>query len=255
MFSGDEETYQKTAEDLVKNHKDFVDAEYALNSDGGGGRLDDKTGAPISYALQTAEKSYADFELTTRNPGGHSSQPRQDNAIYELADVLKRIQAYQFPVMYNDTTIGCFKIAGQETGPLRTRAPFHEHPGDAAAEPCAALQLCRHDAHDLRRDLLRGGHAQNALPQSATVTSIAASSPGSHQTISDTLQRSQETRRRSRRWAIPSRAPSPLRKDIVDAVTRAVRAASGATDHPDPVIRRERCDLVQSVRHPHLRRR
>src|SRR5262249_31323399 len=97
VFTGDEETYQKTAEDLVKNHRDAVDAEYALNADGGGGRLDDKTGAPISYGLQTAEKAYADFELTTRNPGGHSSQPRPDNAIYDLADVVKRIQAYQFP--------------------------------------------------------------------------------------------------------------------------------------------------------------
>ena len=101
VFTGDEETTQETTQDLVKNHRDLVDAEFGLNSDGGGGSLDEKTGAPRQYNLQTAEKAYADFELTTHNPGGHSSLPRADNAIYDLADVLKRVQAYAFPVMSN----------------------------------------------------------------------------------------------------------------------------------------------------------
>ena len=58
---------------VANKHRALIDAEYALNSDGGGGTLDDDTGKPLFFGLQTAEKTYADFTLTTRNPGGHSS--------------------------------------------------------------------------------------------------------------------------------------------------------------------------------------
>jgi acetylornithine deacetylase/succinyl-diaminopimelate desuccinylase-like protein len=75
VFSGDEETTQQTAADLAKNHRALIDAEFALNSDSGRGVLDEHDGHPLFYALQTAEKSYASFELTVRNPGGHSSRP------------------------------------------------------------------------------------------------------------------------------------------------------------------------------------
>ena len=101
VFTGDEETTQLTAMDLAKNHRQLIDAEFALNSDGGGGQLDEQTGKPLSYALQTAEKTYESFELTVRNPGGHSSLPRADNAIYDLAAVLRRLQGYRFPVLSN----------------------------------------------------------------------------------------------------------------------------------------------------------
>jgi acetylornithine deacetylase/succinyl-diaminopimelate desuccinylase-like protein len=74
-FSGDEETDGNTAQDTVKNHRELVDAEFALNADGGGGNLDEEDGSAISYSLQTSEKTYASFELTTHNPGGHSSAP------------------------------------------------------------------------------------------------------------------------------------------------------------------------------------
>ena len=85
-FSGDEETAQATtAQHRARNTGQLVDAEFALNSDGGGGTLDDDTGKPLYYSLQTAEKTYADFTVTARNPGGHSSAPRDDNAIYDLA--------------------------------------------------------------------------------------------------------------------------------------------------------------------------
>ena len=91
-FSGDEETAQATARDLVTKHRDLVDAEYALNADGGGGVLSEDTGKPLLFYVQGAEKSSAEFLLTTHNPGGHSSMPRADNAIYELADALKAVQ-------------------------------------------------------------------------------------------------------------------------------------------------------------------
>ena len=91
VFTGDEETTARTAQELVTNHRALIDAEYALNSDGWGGRIDEQTGAASHYNLQGAEKSYASFELATRNPGGHSSEPRPDNAIYELADALQAL--------------------------------------------------------------------------------------------------------------------------------------------------------------------
>src|SRR5688572_29312776 len=98
-FSGDEETDGFTAQDTLKNHRGLVDAEFALNSDGGGGTLGED-GRELSYSLQTAEKTYASFELGTRNPGGHSSAPRAYNAIYELADALRALREHRFPVMW-----------------------------------------------------------------------------------------------------------------------------------------------------------
>ncbi len=134
-FSGDEETAQATARDLVTTHRDLVDAEFALNGDGGGGVLSEGTAKPLIFYVQGAEKSSAQFLLTTRNPGGHSSQPRPDNAIYELADALKAVQRYQFPVKWNEWTLGDLKAASLVTkGPLgEAMARFAADPGNAAA--------------------------------------------------------------------------------------------------------------------------
>ena len=118
-FSGDEETAQATARDLVTAHRDLVDAEFALNGDGGGGVLAEGTAKPLIFYVQGAEKSSAQFSLTTHNPGGHSSQPRPDNAIYELADALEAVRHYEFAVQWNEWTVGDFKAASRVTpGPL-----------------------------------------------------------------------------------------------------------------------------------------
>src|SRR3984885_6686477 len=118
-FSGDEETEQATARDLVTEHRDLVDAEFALNGDGGGGVLSEGSAKPLIFYVQGAEKSSAEFLLTTHNPGGHSSAPRPDNAIYELADALKALQHYEFPVKWNEWTLGDFKAASLvNPGPL-----------------------------------------------------------------------------------------------------------------------------------------
>jgi acetylornithine deacetylase/succinyl-diaminopimelate desuccinylase-like protein len=114
VFSGDEETEMATIQDLANNHRDLIDAEYALNSDGGGGTLGED-GKALYYNVQTAEKTYASFELTVRNPGGHSSLPRADNAIYALADAIKALQAHRFPTQWNDTTLAYFAAAGKMT--------------------------------------------------------------------------------------------------------------------------------------------
>src|SRR5208283_1714905 len=135
-FSGDEETEQATARDLVSTHRDLVDAEFALN--GGGGVLSEDTGKPQLFYVQGAEKSSAKFLVTTHNAGGHSSMPRADNAIYELADALKAVQHTEFPVMWNDWTLGDFKAAGAVTpgalGAAMTRFAANPHDAAAAAE-------------------------------------------------------------------------------------------------------------------------
>src|SRR5687768_2602863 len=93
VLSGDEETTQDTTAKLAEELKG---AELLLNSDAGGARLDDD-GKPAVYAMQAAEKTYMDFEVTFTNPGGHSSRPGPTNAIYDLARAIDRIAAFRFP--------------------------------------------------------------------------------------------------------------------------------------------------------------
>lgn len=122
-FSGDEETGMLSARDLVTTHRALTDAEFALNDDGGGGKLDE-AGKPVAYFVQTAEKTYATFELTVANPGGHSSTPRTDNAIFDLAHVLARLEAYRFPVVVNDATRAYLReMGGSRRAPKARRWP------------------------------------------------------------------------------------------------------------------------------------
>ncbi|HET6551946.1 MAG TPA: M20/M25/M40 family metallo-hydrolase [Dyella sp.] len=246
VYTGDEETTQDTMEDLVKNHRDLVDVEYALNTDAGGGELSE-SGKPLVFGFQTAEKAYASFELTTHNPGGHSSLPRKDNAIYELADALKKVQAYQFPVMWNDTTLASFKALGATTQGKVGDAmrAFAKDPHDASA--AAVLADEPSEVGKTRTTcvatLLRGGHADNALPQSATATINCRIFPG---VAIDTVRKSlQDVVGPKVDIALVGKAvssdASPLRQDVLAAVTKAVHSIrpgvavtpiqeSGATD-------------------------
>jgi acetylornithine deacetylase/succinyl-diaminopimelate desuccinylase-like protein len=236
-FSGDEETDGLTAQDTVKNHRDLVDAEFALNADGGGGSLAED-GSDISYSLQTAEKTYASFELTTHNEGGHSSAPRADNAIYELADALVRLHAFQFPVMWNDTTLAYYKAtAPANHDPIgRAMGAFAANPHDEAA--IAALTADSGEIGKIRTTcvatLLRGGHAENALPQSATATVNCRIFPGhAVDDVKATLQQIAGPKVEVKTIGSPFPAPaSPLRQDVMDAVTYAVH-----TLHPGiPIV-------------------
>jgi acetylornithine deacetylase/succinyl-diaminopimelate desuccinylase-like protein len=157
---------------LVKDHRDLIDAAFALN-EGGGGTL---SGSgmdvhPLLNTIQAAEKVYVDFTITATNPGGHSSVPRPDNAIYELSDALGRIARFNFPVALNPTTRGFFEqTAKVEKGELAAAMrAIVANPNDAAA----AATLSRDARYNsmLRTTCvatrLSGGHAYNALPQSA----------------------------------------------------------------------------------------
>ena len=180
-FTGDEETGMETTRALVTTHRDLTDAEYVLNADAGGG-YQDHDHEPIAYLLQAAEKTYVTYELTIRNPGGHSSTPRADNAIYELATVLKNIEAHRFPGRLNDITQGYFeKMSRIVSGPAgEAMAAFAEDPDDEAAR--AVLEQIPGQVGVTRTTciatMLRAGHAENALPQSATATVNCRVFPG-----------------------------------------------------------------------------
>ena len=161
------------AEWLVKNHRPLIDAAYALN-EGGGGTLQGKWSdvKPLFHSIQAAEKVYTDFTLTASNPGGHSSVPRPDNAIYELADALARLERFTFPVELNPTSRAFFEQTAKVEQPAIASAmrAIAANPRDSAA--AAALSRDPRYSSMLRTTCvatrLAGGHAYNALPQTAT---------------------------------------------------------------------------------------
>jgi acetylornithine deacetylase/succinyl-diaminopimelate desuccinylase-like protein len=207
---------------LLENHADLIDAEYALN-EGGGGAIRD--GIHIANGVQASEKVYLTFMLEVRNPGGHSSLPVKDNAIYRLADALIRIRAYDFPVVLNDVTRIFFeRTADLEEGDLAAamRGIIQEPP-----DPAAAAYLSRTPFYNSRMrttcvaTLLEAGHAENALPQRARATVNCRVLPGeSIDVVRDTLvtvigdaQLTVTTI-----WDATPSPPSPLTPEILGAI-------------------------------------
>ncbi len=154
---------------LAANRRDLIDAEFALN-EGGGGDSDGK-GKVIGQSVQVGEKIFANFRVETRNPGGHSSVPVRDNAIYQLARALLKIDGHEFPVEMTDTTRRYFKEAGaaraDDIG--KAMAALAANPRDRKAEAIVNQDRFLHS--NLRTTcvatLLDAGHAANALPQRA----------------------------------------------------------------------------------------
>lgn len=154
---------------LLKNHRELIDAEFVMNHDGGGVLSDH--GKPIMMEVNATEKLYSDFVLTATNPGGHSSLPRPDNAIYELAAAITRIANYQFPFELNNVTRAYYegqqKIStGQRAADI---AAILKTPPDLDA--VARLSKDPIDNSTMHTTCvptrLSGGHANNALPQTA----------------------------------------------------------------------------------------
>lgn len=154
---------------LAANKRDLIDAEFALN-EGGGGDSDGK-GKVIGQSVQVGEKTFANYRLETRNPGGHSSVPVRDNAIYQLSRALTKIDEYRFPVEMTDTTRSFFARSGTGRGDDIGKAmvALSVNPYDTAAEAIVNTDRFLHS--NLRTTcvatLLDGGHAANALPQRA----------------------------------------------------------------------------------------
>ncbi|WP_300380182.1 M20/M25/M40 family metallo-hydrolase [Henriciella sp.] len=180
-FSGDEETGMVSTRAQAKYTAENIDPAFVLNSDAGGGALGED-GKALYYSVQAAEKTYATFELTINNPGGHSSRPRDDNAIYELADALKKIEAHKFPVRSSELTRAYFEAASARKGGVlgAAMAAFAENPDneDAIAALRANPETRGTTGTTCVATMLEAGHAENALPQSATATVNCRIFPG-----------------------------------------------------------------------------
>jgi acetylornithine deacetylase/succinyl-diaminopimelate desuccinylase-like protein len=154
---------------LVREHRDLVDAAYVINPDSGGIELEH--GRPVVAEVEATEKVYADYQVTVTNRGGHSSLPRPDNAIYELASALGRLAAYTFPFELNEVTRTYFtNLARNETGEtasdmraILTAPPDRSAAARLSAEPAFNARL-RTTCVATR---LNAGDANNALPQMA----------------------------------------------------------------------------------------
>ncbi|HEX9054826.1 MAG TPA: M20/M25/M40 family metallo-hydrolase [Gemmatimonadales bacterium] len=226
VLTADEETTSASIAWLLKEHRDLVDADFALNTDGGGGQL--QAGKAVSFTVQTAEKVYLTFQLEVRNKGGHSSIPEPDNAIYRLADGLARLEKFAFPVRLNETTRAFFTRAAA-VQPAKVAADMRAvaRSGDAAA----ARRL---SAVPLYNSILRttcvatrlfAGHADNALPQLARATVNCRMLPDDPpDSVEAVLRRVvADTAIHFSRVAPPVPSPaSPLRADIMRPVERLV---------------------------------
>ena len=248
FLTGDEETDGTGAGKMAGEWRPlYGDAEYALNADaGGGGFLAD--GKPLGFTIQTAEKAYQTFTLTVTNRGGHSSKPRADNAIYELADALKRVQAHRFTPQLNETTRAYF-LASAPLRPAALGTAMRAFAADPANT--AAADVIETDAGETGNTrttcvatMLAAGVAENALPQFARATIQCRVFPG---TAAEQVQAELQAAVGSGAAMTVLNAfgngapPSPLRADVVGAYTRAVHArwpaapiipeqSAGATD-------------------------
>jgi acetylornithine deacetylase/succinyl-diaminopimelate desuccinylase-like protein len=230
VFSGDEESRMITTRMLAYERPDLAEAEFALNSDAGGGDLNG-AGKAITYNIQAAEKTYATWNITVRNPGGHSSRPREDNAIYDLADAIGKIQRHQFPVRYSDMTLAYFKETGRQLGGELGAAmlQFASDPEDETA----AARLAKESSYigttrtTCVVTMLSAGHAENALPQSATATVNCRIFPGVPVAAIRDVLRGVVANPQVEFSLLqdPTESPvSELREDVVDAVSLAVNA-------------------------------
>jgi acetylornithine deacetylase/succinyl-diaminopimelate desuccinylase-like protein len=181
LTCGEETTYAfNGAQWLARNKPDLISAAFALN-EGGGGRTDGH-GKLLVQSMQVGEKAVQNYRLETTNPGGHSSIPIRDNAIYQLADALAKVRDHEFPVKLTDTTRAYFAKAGAARGDDLGRAmvTLSQNPSDAAAESIVSKDRSYHSM--LRTTcvatLLDAGHANNALPQRATANVNCRIFPG-----------------------------------------------------------------------------
>ncbi|HKN75702.1 MAG TPA: M20/M25/M40 family metallo-hydrolase [Candidatus Acidoferrum sp.] len=231
---------------LLKHHRDWIDAEYCVNLDGGD-FMSDK-GKKIYGAVQASEKVYVDFQFEVKNPGGHSSRPTRDNAIYHLSEGLTRLSKFNFPVELNEITRSMLeKSAVFEGGPLAADMK-------AAAKPSPDVAvLVRLSENEFYNAILRttcvatmlsGGHAPNALPQTARANVNCRILPGDDpnkiketliKVVDDPQIRVSFVEQRDADGNVSPPVlvpPSPLRPDLL----KAVETSSGSIWGPLPIM-------------------
>lgn len=227
-FSGDEETGMLTTREIIA-HPYVRDAEYALNSDAGGGTRT-RDGEPVSFSMQTAEKIFASFVLSTSNRGGHSSAPRPDNAIYDLARALTRVENLEFPVEFNETTRSMAAALAEDEGGEVGRAlnTLLRDPSDKMAVEV----MKRYPEHSNMlwttcvATMLKAGHAENALPQDAQAIVNCRILPdtGGVDRVRRALARAIDDQAVSieQRGESVESPPSPIREDVLATLQAGV---------------------------------
>jgi acetylornithine deacetylase/succinyl-diaminopimelate desuccinylase-like protein len=248
LFTGDEETQGRGAELGATEWRKWTEAEFALNADGGGCGFT-RDSKPLGCGLQTSEKTYQSYYFRVRNPGGHSSRPRPDNAIYQLGDALKKLETHRFTPMLNETTRAYFTERATQEGnsPLgQAMRAWLANPNDGAAADAIEANPLEVGLTRTRcvATMLKGGHAENALPQLAEATVNCRIMPGVEpKVIEAELKQVVGPNVEVTPYADAGRPTpvSPLREDVVKAYTDAVHArfpnqpiipqmSTGATD-------------------------
>jgi acetylornithine deacetylase/succinyl-diaminopimelate desuccinylase-like protein len=216
---------------LLKHHRNLIDAEYCIN-EGGDGEI--KNGKRILIEVQASEKVYLSFRLEVKNPGGHSSLPVKDNAIYHLAEGLVRLAKYEFPVKLNDLTRTFFtRMSKIETGQVAAdmKAVTQVPPAPSAVSRLARLPyynaMMRTTCVATR---LEAGHADNALPQTARAVVNCRVLPGEPlEEIRQTLVRVLANEKIvvspiSGAGAGVASPPSPLKPEIIEPIEKTTAA-------------------------------
>jgi acetylornithine deacetylase/succinyl-diaminopimelate desuccinylase-like protein len=224
---------------LLKQHRDWIDAEYCINLDGGEFEKDkDKR---LLAGIQASEKVYVDFQFESLNPGGHSSIPSPDNAIYHLAGALARLQSFSFPMKVNEITRNYFeRNAALTTGQIAAdlKAVAHQPADNAAVQRLSANPYFNSLLHTTCvATMLSGGHAPNALPQTARANVNCRIFPGEDpQDVLHTLERVANDPKvkvtvvaqvgpDGKVTPVVAVPPSPLLPEVVQAMERTLRVA------------------------------
>jgi acetylornithine deacetylase/succinyl-diaminopimelate desuccinylase-like protein len=235
FYSGDEETKGEGATLASTKWRNLTDAEFGLNADGTCASYDDSF-RPLGCTVSTAEKTFQTYMFTARNRGGHSSQPRPDNAIYDLMDSLKRLQAHRFQPMMNETTRAYFEERAKQEGnsPLgqEIRAWLANPKDDAAADAIDANPLeVGFTRTTCVATMLQAGHADNALPETAVGTVNCRIFPGIDPTV---IQAELQQVAGPKVQVTPDpnfigqpTPASPLRPDVLGAVNSAIHNIYG----------------------------
>jgi acetylornithine deacetylase/succinyl-diaminopimelate desuccinylase-like protein len=236
-LTADEEGGKSNGVDwLIKNHRELIDAEFVLNHDGGGVTLDH--GKPVLMELDASEKLYADFRLTATNPGGHSSLPVPDNAIYHLAEALTRLEHYQFPFELNNVTRAYYErmstvSSGQRAADIKA---ILKTPPDLDA----VARLSR-DAVDNSTThttcvatRLNGGHANNALPQMAQANVNCRILPG-------------HSAEQVRQMLVQAINDAKVTVEYVGPIGQVTEHAADRVSYPPPPLRPEVTKALEKV--------
>src|SRR3954471_16666597 len=231
LYTGDEETQGRGAELGATEWRKWTEAEFVLNADAGGDGFT-RDGKPLGFGLQTSEKTFQSYYFRARNPGGHSSRPRPDNAIYDLADALKKLQQHRFTPMLTETTRAYFTARAKQEGNSALGQAMRRWLADPNDGAAADSIEANHLEVGLTRTrcvatMLKGGHADNALPQAAEATVNCRIFPGVQpKDVQAELQAlagpKVEVTPDPNYIGQPTPA-SPLRPDVLKAVTTAIQ--------------------------------